>query len=201
MRAGSWNHNIHYHRRILASLPPAARTVLDAGAGTGQLAQTLAAAGYTVTAIDSAAELAAPPRAAGLAWITGDLLTYDFDTAFDAVVSVAVLHHLPGLAAALRRLACLTAPGGMLIVIGLARPTRLSDHLIDAAGVVIHRRQVLRHGWQTDPAPTCWPPPHSYAQVRRTAAQLLPGAEFRWLPLWRYELRWRKLPAGAGMSP
>lgn len=112
MRAGSWNHNIHYHRRILASLPPAARTVLDAGAGTGQLAQTLAAAGYTVTAIDSAAELAAPPRTAGLAWITGDLLTYDFDTVFDAVVSVAVLHHRPDLAAALRRLPASPLPAG-----------------------------------------------------------------------------------------
>lgn len=201
MGAGSWNHNVHYHRRILASLPAQVQTVLDAGAGTGQLARSLAAAGYDVTAIDRAAELAVTPRVPGLTWITGDVLTYDFGTAFDAVISVAVLHHLPDLTAALRRLARLTADGGTLIVIGLARPTRPSDHLIHAAGAVVHRFQVVRHGWQTDPAPTCWPPPHSYAQVRRRAARLLPGAEFRRLPLWRYELRWRKPPAGARLSP
>ena len=201
MGAGGWNHNVHCHRRILASLPSEAQTVLDAGAGAGQLARTLVAAGCDVTAIDRAADLAANPRVPGLTWITGDVLTYDFGTAFDAVISVAVLHHLPDLTAALRRLAHLTADGGMLIVIGLARPTRPSDHLIHAAGAVVHRFQVVRHGWQTDPAPTCWPPPHSYAQVRRRAARLLPGAKFRRLPLWRYELRWRKPPAGARLSP
>ncbi|MCT1690619.1 class I SAM-dependent methyltransferase [Brevibacterium sp. p3-SID960] len=201
MGAGSWNHNVHYHRRILASLPSEAQTVLDAGAGTGQLARTLAVAGYDVTAIDCAADLAETPRVPGLTWITGDVLTYDFGTAFDAVISVAVLHHLPDLTAALRRLARLTADGGTLIVIGLARPTRPSDHLVHAAGAVVHRFQVIRHGWQTDRAPTCWPPLHSYAQVRHTAARLLPGAEFRRLPLWRYELRWRKPPAGAGVRP
>lgn len=201
MGPGSWNHNVHYHRRILTSLPPEAQTVLDAGAGTGELARTLAAAGYAVTAIDRAADLAVTPREPRLTWITGDVLTYDFGTAFDAVISVAVLHHLPDLTAALTRLADLTAAGGTLIVIGLARPTRLSDHLIHTAGAVVHRLQVVRFGWQTDPAPTCWPPPHSYSQVRRTAARLLPGAEFRRLPLWRYELRWRKPPAGASMSP
>lgn len=41
-------------------------------------------------------------------------------------------------------------------------------------------------------APTCWPPPHSYTDVRRTVTAELPAARYRRLLFWRYCVQWRK---------
>jgi len=34
-----WNHNIHYHRRILGAIPENAQRALDVGCGEGMLAR------------------------------------------------------------------------------------------------------------------------------------------------------------------
>ena len=36
-----WNHNIHYHPVVLATVPAGARTALDVGCGEGTLARAL----------------------------------------------------------------------------------------------------------------------------------------------------------------
>ena len=41
-------------------------------------------------------------------------------------------------------------------------------------------------------APTIWPAPQTYAQVRRIAAETLPGVRYRRHLLWRYSLIWAK---------
>lgn len=46
-------------------------------------------------------------------------------------------------------------------------------------------------GWE-HPSPTHWPPPETYAAMRRTAARILPGARLRRRLLWRYSLVWTK---------
>jgi hypothetical protein len=41
-------------------------------------------------------------------------------------------------------------------------------------------------------APTVWPPPDTFAQVRATARRLLPGVRMRRHLMWRYSLLWTK---------
>jgi hypothetical protein len=41
-------------------------------------------------------------------------------------------------------------------------------------------------------APTVWPPAQTYRDVRRMAASVLPGSEFRRHLLWRYSISWTK---------
>ena len=47
-----WNHNIHYHRLILDSVPAEARDALDVGCGEGMLARRLRRIVPNVVGID-----------------------------------------------------------------------------------------------------------------------------------------------------
>lgn len=198
-----WNHNIQYHRLVLDAVPAGARTALDVGTGDGLLAADLRARVPDVTAIDvdEAVLVGARAEAPDVRWVVGDVMTHPFqEGTFDIVASVATLHHLPDPGAALRRMASLTAPGGVLVVIGLARSSGVADVLHDLAGAVQHRWSTWRRTVWEHTAPTRWPPPHTYADVRRTADVVLPGAMWRRLAMWRYALVWRRPPDGAGQA-
>lgn len=204
--AGRWNHNIHYHRLILDAVPADASSALDVGCGNGLLARELRQQVPDVTGIDLDEGVLETARQLGdeITWVHGDAMTYEFGRLFDVVASVAALHHLPDVGAALSRLAELTAPGGVLAVVGVARTSRPRDVLFHAAGSVQHRWLSRRHGFWEHTAPTVWPPPHDYVTVRRAAERVLPGVRWQQLLLWRYALIWRKPAspiAGRPLSP
>ncbi|KSW14057.1 bifunctional 2-polyprenyl-6-hydroxyphenol methylase/3-demethylubiquinol 3-O-methyltransferase UbiG [Cellulomonas sp. B6] len=190
-----WNHNVHYHRLVLRAVPPHARTALDVGTGDGLLAADLRRRVPHVVGLDLDADVLSRARASAPhgAWVRGDALHAPFPPAsFDVVTSIATLHHLPDPADALRALAGLTAPGGALVVVGCAASSGPADAAWDTLGVVQH--QVLRRTrtfWEHS-APTVWPPPHTFAQVRDAARDALPGVRWRRLPLWRYLLVWHR---------
>jgi len=95
-------------------------------------------------------------------------------------------HHLDA-REGLRRLRDLVAPGGVLVVVGLARPDFPRDLPVEIAA------QFTRLGGRrrTGPsAPTVWPPPERYSTMRRLATELLPGVRWRRHLLWRYSLVW-----------
>lgn len=198
-----WNHNIHYHQLVLDAVPVDARSALDVGTGNGLLAADLRQRVSEVVAIDVDDDVleAARGEVDGVDWILGDVVTYRFQRTFDVVASVAALHHLPDLRAALRRFAELTSPGGVLVVVGLARSTRPREFAVDVLGVVQHRWLSLRRGHWEHTAPTVWPPAHSYSEVRQCAEEELPGVQWRRLPMFRYALTWRKLPIGRTVAP
>lgn len=189
-----WNHNIHCHRLILDAIPAGARSALDVGTGNGLLAVELRCRVPEVTGIDTDAGVLDSARLEdpGVTWIHGDFMTHEFRQRFDVLASVATLHHLPDLRAALERMRTLASPGGVVVVVGLARPTRVRDHALHAVGLVQHLWLKARRGYWEHSAPTVWPPPHSYAEVRRVAADVMPGARWRQLPMWRYALVWMK---------
>ena len=87
-------------------LPPPAR-VLEVGAGDGDLAAALKAAGYEVVAIDPGAEAEGVHR----------VPLHELDEQpFDAAVAVVSLHHVEPLGESLERLAALVRPGGVLAI-------------------------------------------------------------------------------------
>ncbi|NLE79099.1 MAG: class I SAM-dependent methyltransferase, partial [Rhodococcus sp.] len=135
-----WNHNIHYHRLILDAVPAGARSALDVGCGNGLLSAELRKAVPEVTGIDLDQAVLDDTRQRGeeVTWIRGDVMTCDFGRTFDVVASVATLHHLPDLEAALSRLADLTTPGGVLALVGVARTSRPKDVMLHLAGAVQH---------------------------------------------------------------
>jgi SAM-dependent methyltransferase len=103
---------------------------------------------------------------------------------------VAALHHLDP-AAALTRMAGLLAPGGTLVVSGVAR-SRWSDLPLDAVAVIANLGYRAVRGYWHHPSPIVWPPPHTYREIRALAGDLLPGVRYRRHLLWRYSLTWTR---------
>lgn len=192
-----WNHNVAYHAVVVQALSSRAEKVLDVGTGDGLLAQELTSLGHDVSAID--ADTATIARAQSQAngsrieFVLGDFMTYPFEPeSFDAVVSIAALHHMPE-QEALERMAALTRPGGTVVVVGLARSRFPGDLPWDLAGGMLTRLRRRRHGGYLEVrAPTVWPPPSTYRQIRRISSVALPNRRFRRCVLWRYSVVWTK---------
>jgi hypothetical protein len=96
----------------------------------------------------------------------------------------------------------LLRPGGVLIVIGLARGGRLTEAFLIVPAMVGNRVRRAASAWRHRSAgagpgggyrsPIIWPPPLSYRQVRGLAARLLPGCRYRRRLYWRYSVTWTK---------
>ena len=92
---------------VRAALPAPPAHVLEVGAGAGELAAQLRAAGYEVRAIDPAADDGSAVERVALLDVSGT---------FDAAVAVVSLHHVEPLDASCAHLATLIRPGGRLVI-------------------------------------------------------------------------------------
>ncbi len=92
---------------VSSSLPGPPARVLEIGAGDGELALALDAAGYATTAIDPAAEPGSHVERRALLEVSG---------AFDAAVAVVALHHVDPLEESCAHLATLLTPGAPLVI-------------------------------------------------------------------------------------
>ncbi|MFG2353882.1 methyltransferase domain-containing protein [Streptomyces sp. NPDC048521] len=114
------------------------------------------------------------------------------DGAYDVVSAVAVVHHAR-FEDAIGALTRLVAPGGRLIVVGMAYNRTLLDWVISGCGVPASLLYARVRGGKRGPAgmPVEDPPMH-WGEVRAAARRLLPGCRFRRRLLWRYTVVWDK---------
>lgn len=189
---GDFNHNDHYHPYLLRQVPANCRRALDVGCGSGRFARVLAPRSATVDAIDRSAEmieLATGPS--NVTFAVADVRVHDLGTSrYDFVSCVASLHHLP-FAETVTRLRDALAPGGVLAVLGLSRPTLL-DLLVGLVGVVPNRVRVALAPHRDGPRPPIMDPDLTLAEIRAQARDLLPGARFRRHIYWRYSMVYTK---------
>jgi ubiquinone/menaquinone biosynthesis C-methylase UbiE len=94
---------------VLLHLPPPPARVLEVGCGKGDLARSLANAGYDVLAID-------PEAPDGSIFRRTTLEELDERGPFDAVVASVSLHHIHDLGAALDKIVRLLRPGGFFVM-------------------------------------------------------------------------------------
>ena len=182
---------------ILDALVNTVGRVLDVGSGEGTLTRELGTRAAVVTGIDvdaSSIDLARRTTAApNVNYVQSDVLAPPFrPESFDAIVSVAALHHLE-MSAGLTQMVSLLRPGGVLAVVGLARSRPVLDLPRDLAAAGASR--VLRRNrryWEHS-APMVWPPPETFTGCRRIAESMLPGVRYRRHLLWRYSQVWTKL--------
>ena len=116
---------------IAARAPLASQRVLDVGCGGGLLAEALARAGATVTAIDLAPGMIEVARLhAAESGLAIDYRTVDADAlrasgaTFDIVTCMEMLEHVPDPAAMVATLGALLRPGGTLVISTLNRNLR-----------------------------------------------------------------------------
>lgn len=203
-----WSHNSWYHRLLLSQVPEGAQRVLDVGCGAGTLAHRLAADVPHVDAFDRSEQMVAAAREGAPPNLTlqvADALTVDLPAAsYDAVLSVAVLHHLP-LDEALPRMAAWLRPGGVLAALALPRVEVGRTLPLELAAAASHHglglafsalrpvtgADLFRHEDTHDDMPVA-DGQLTTREVRAQAAQLLPGVRVRRLLFWRYLLVWHK---------
>lgn len=170
---------------------------MDVGCGGGLLLERLAPRCAEVVGLepDPATADRARARTAGLGPVrveTTGLLEWDAaDGSADVVCAVASLHHLD-LVAALHRVERLLRPGGLLVVVGLAREQGWAEHVAGAAALVGARLLSARHGAAHDPGAPVHDPALSWAETREVYAAVLPGGRLRRRALWRYGVVWRR---------
>lgn len=181
---------------MLEVIPSGCKRALEVGCGNGGLTRELRRRGIAdVIGIDRdepcIERCKAHIESGDIRYVVGDVLTAPLETAsFDLVSAVASLHHMEA-RTGLLRLRELVAPGGVLVVIGLARPDLPKDIPIEVAAFIAHR--VRREPNTSDGVPKppiVWPPPEHYATMKRLATGLLPGVRWRRHLLWRYSLVW-----------
>ena len=108
---------------------------------------------------------------------------------FETVTCVAVLHHLP-LEAGLVRLSELVAPGGRLIIVGLAANESAWDWLLSGLTLIPARAAGRWHHETRDIGVLTAPARESLREIRAVAARVLPGCRLRRRMYWRYRLTW-----------
>ena len=191
-----WNHNVHYQQVILDAVPDRCGAAVDVGCGDGLLARKLAGRCAAVTAIDRDERIIGLARERGrevpaVSFVHGDFLTYPFaEGGFDFACANTALHHMD-FGDALLKMARILRPGGRLAVVGLANNGSPADWVIGAAGLPANRYYRWTKG-EGHPGAPIMEPDMTWAQVRKTAARLLPGARYRRHLLWRYSLVWTK---------
>ncbi|QIK68675.1 class I SAM-dependent methyltransferase [Nocardioides sp. HDW12B] len=111
--------DVHGEVAFLRPLLGDGARVLDAGCGTGRVAQRLAEEGYDVTGVDADPAMVdvARERAPGVTWVVSDLADLDLATTFELVVMAGnvVPFVEADLDAVCARLSAHLAPRGLLV--------------------------------------------------------------------------------------
>ena len=204
MTADYWNHNTAFHRELVRDAGLRGGRALDVGCGEGLLCSRLAGVCREVIGIDTderalaraQRRLERTPKARAL---SHDIMEQDLPGclgAFETVTCVAVLHHLP-LEEGLAALGALVAPGGRLIVIGLAADKSPWDWIVSGLSVLPIRVMSAWHRETRDIGVATTRARESLEEIRAAASRILPGARVRRRFYYRYSLVWAR-PREAG---
>ena len=201
-----WNHSSHYYPELLRLLPARIERALEVGCGIGDFTRRLSPRVRELVAIDLSPEMIriARERSAGftnLRYQVADLMTWNApEDGFDAVISIATLHHLP-YQAALTRVASLVRPGGMLVVLEVWDRGTPVERMLSAAALPLSRALRIAHGGRLRPSRECraaWAQHDRHdhvptvAELRQVTARALPDARTRRHWLWRFSIVWKR---------
>jgi SAM-dependent methyltransferase len=204
-----WNHNEHFHGWILRNLPAHRQTAVDVGCGKGVLAGKLALHFAHVIGIERDEGMAAAASSRLRAFPQVSIHREDFadfsSTAgygsADLITMVAALHHLD-LDETLARVPRLLAPGGRLLIVGLARadsPADLAFDLVSGVanpvmGMFKHPRpaRLPQRTLDEEPVMPTMDAITTFAEITQAAKVRLPGSTVRRRLFFRYTLRWDK---------
>ena len=138
-RNESWNHNYAYNRWVSKKVGKRNR-ILDVGCGDGTLATYLRTTDNEVLGIDiSVSAIQKADKSNSYSNVSFLQTSFeDFqenNKKFDAIVFVASIHHMD-MINAIDKAKKLLAKNGVLIIVGLAKPSNLSDWIVELARII-----------------------------------------------------------------
>jgi len=141
-RKTSWNHNYAYNRWVSKKVGKRI-SILDVGCGDGTLAQYLRTADNNILGIDiSDSAIQKANKKNSYSNVSFLQTTFeDFqenNKKFDAIVFVASIHHMD-MINAIDKAKKLLTKNGVLIIVGLAKPSSLSDWIVELARIIPSR--------------------------------------------------------------
>lgn len=193
-----WNHNTAFHEELVADAKIRGGRVLDIGCGDGLLLQRLAPFVQQAVGIDPDAPIIARAQTrlasvSNVSFINGDFLEMPVpaqEERYSTVICVA-LHHME-LRTALLKMSRLLAPGGRLLVVGLAANKSILDFVISGLLVLPIRMMDRLHGGMQDIGVRIADPQESLSEIREAAHEIMPDATIRRRFYYRYLLTWNK---------
>lgn len=201
-----WDHNGHYHDMLLRHLPSHCEHILEIGCGKGDFSRQLAERSTQVTAVDLSSNMLRQARGRSaylhnITYVETDFMEYPaFSETYDAVVSIATLHHLP-LEATFQKISALLRPGGVLAVLDLYEEHGIVDALRSALAVGGNKWLNLTKNrgyrisaaeqqlWDDHGTRETYP---AISELRQLCTTCLAGASIKKHLLWRYSLIWQK---------
>lgn len=201
-----WNHNTHYHRFLLKQLPSKCKIILDIGCGTGEFSRLLARRADKVIAIDLSPNMIEVAKEKSkqypnIDFQVADVLQWKFPSEeFDAIFSIATVHHLP-VEELLPNLKAALKLGGKLVILDLLEHENLGDKLSDFIAVPLNyffqttknrdikispeAAEAMREHLRIDKYLTL-------SQARRIYQSSLRKAKVKKHLFWRYSMVWKK---------
>ena len=190
-----WNHNSAYYPWIKKKTADC-RRILDVGCGDGTLVLYLDDGKKEVVGIDPDAgnigKVQSVKRGSSLGFVSCRFEDYIPERQFDAVVFAASIHHMD-LTESLQKAKALLTPSGKLLIVGLAKPSTVRDHILEAARVIPSGVISLLHHMRTSEElgiRTSYDLPEMN-DLRRIVKNELPGAVIRYALHYRFLLEWK----------
>ena len=192
-----WNHNYAYNRWISNKIGSRKR-ILDVGCGNGTLALFLRNDDNYVLGIDPSERSVRRAYEQNMYSNAAFILTTfeDFQPnvqSFDAVIFVASIHHM-SMVDALEKAKSMLEENGILIIVGLAKPSNFFDWVIELLRIVPSRvvSAVKQNATSEELDMDVSYDFPTMDEVRRIVRQVLPGHKLRYGLHYRYLLSWEK---------
>ena len=191
-----WNHNTAYYEWIKTEVADC-RSILDVGCGDGALISYLDDGSKKLLGIDPEQSCIDDAnrrnKTDNTAFMCHDFEAFDTERKFDAVTFVASLHHM-NMKAAIEKAIGLLEDDGVLLIVGLAKPSTVIDYVIEGLRIVpssvISRINHIQSS-ESKNIPVSYNFP-DMNEVRKTADILLPGYTLKYGLFYRYLLKWTK---------
>ena len=199
-----WNHNNHYHSFLLDRLPNKGNLALDIGCGTGEFSRLLGQRFDRVVALDLSPNTIEIARQRSqdyqnIDYLVADILNWIPSEQFDAIVSIATLHHLP-VENLLPALKTALKPGGKLVILDLLQHEGIKDFLSDLIAVPLNKLFLLQNRHIKQPPEAIEAMKEhlrtdeflTLSQVKQIYLKLLNKAKIKKHLFWRYSVVWQK---------
>ncbi|MDZ7957831.1 MAG: class I SAM-dependent methyltransferase [Aulosira sp. DedQUE10] len=201
-----WDHNNHYHNVLLQQLSAHCESILDIGCGTGAFSRLLARRADKVIAVDLSPKMIEVAQQQSQSYPNinfqvADILQWQFPVEhFDAIASIATVHHLP-LDVLLPKIKAALKPGGKLLILDLVEAKGIEDILPNLAAFTLNWILQLLKNKRLRPTPEAIAAWREHgrtdkyltrSQAQQIYSQYLIKVQVRKHLFWRYSVVWEK---------